>query len=378
MSQEVSIRRTGRLPIDRFDSGRLFLVALAALVISGGLSGGCAAPRVTADPVYYPSPPAPPRVVHLKSFNRLGDLVPTRGSWLDVFRGRSPSPYVGTPAGIAYRDGHLYICDTDLNAVHDWDLATGDAKRIGTRGDVVLAKPVAVAVSNDGNVYVADTGRAEVVAYDAAGRYTRRFKPADRDAYRPVALAVHDAKLFVADIASHRIDVFATANGEHLEAFGQIGSAPGRFYFPMGLAAGREGKLFVSDMLNARVQVLDAEHQPLLSMGRPGNRYGDMGKPRHLDLGPDGTLFIADSAFAHVHLFNEQGQLLLLIGGPNDGPGSTPMPVGIAVARNLPEPLAAVVPAPFAADYFVFVTNTIGPQRINLFAVGKARPDATE
>ena len=372
------MRPTGRTLIDRLDSGRLFLAALATLVVSGVLSGGCAAPRLTVDPVYYPSPPAPPRVVHLKSFNRLSDLVPTRGSWLDIFRGGSPSPYIRTPAGIAYRDGHLYICDTDLNAVHDWDLTTGKAKRIGTRGDAVLAKPVAVAVGDDGHVYVADTERAEVVTYDTNDRYARRIKPADREAYRPVALALHNDRLYVADIASHQIDVFATANGEHLESFGQIGSAPGKFYFPMGLATGAEGRLFVSDMLNSRVQVLNAEHRPLLSMGRPGNRYGDMGKPRGLDFGPDGTLFVADSVFAHVHLFNEQGRLLLLIGGPGDGPGSTPMPVGVTVAQSLPEPLTALVPAPFVADYFIFVTNTIGPKRINLFAVGGTRPDVAE
>ena len=351
---------------------------MAVLALSEGLSGGCAAPRRTADPVYYPPPPAQARVVHLKSFNRLSDLVPGRSSWLDIFRGRSPSPYVRTAAGIAYGNGHLYICDTDLNAVQDWDLTSGKAKRIGTRGDAVLAKPVAVAVGEDGHVCVADTERAEVVIYNATGRYAGRIKPPDRDDYRPVALALRDGRLYVADVASHQIDVFATANGEHLESFGKIGSAPGKFYFPMGLATGAEGQLFVSDMLNSRVQVLDAEHQPLLTMGRPGNRYGDMGKPRNLDIGPDGTLFIADSVFAHVHLFNEQGQLLLLIGGPNDGPGSTPMPVGVTVARSLPEPLVALVPEQFSADYFVFVANTIGPKRINLFAVGETRPDVAE
>ena len=351
---------------------------MAALIVLGGLSGGCATPRVMADPVYYPPPPARARVVHLKSFNRLSDLVPSRGSWLDIFRGRSPSPYVRTPAGIAYRGGHLYICDTDLNAVHDWDLTTGKAKRIGTRGDAVLAKPVAVVVGDDGRVYVADTERAEVVTYNADGRYARRIKPADREAYRPVALALHNDRLYVADIASHQIDVFATANGQHVESFGQIGSAPGRFYFPMGLATGTEGQLFVSDMLNSRVQVLNAEHRPLVSMGRPGNRYGDMGNPRHLDLGPDRTLFIADSAFAHIHLFSEQGRLLLLIGGPNEGPGGTPMPVGVTVAQSLPEPLATLVPRQFAAGYFFFVSNTIGEKRINLFAVGEANADTTE
>ena len=50
-----------------------------------------------------------------------------------------------TPAGIAYNDGHLYVCDTGRGVVHDWDLGTGAARCFGAAGETVLAKPVAVA-----------------------------------------------------------------------------------------------------------------------------------------------------------------------------------------------------------------------------------------
>jgi DNA-binding beta-propeller fold protein YncE len=122
-------------------------------------------------------------------------------------------------------------------------------------------------------------------------------------------------------------------------------------------------------MMNARVQVFDGQGRPVLSMGRPGNRYGDLGKPRHLAVGPDQTIFIADMEFAHVHLFDKEGRLLMLFGGAEDRPGGTPMPVGVAVARSLPDAVASLVPADFAASYFVFVTNTIGTKRIGLYAV---------
>jgi len=334
---------------------------------------GCAISMPEAEPVYFPSPPSAARVVHLKSFNRLGELVSHRRSLLELLRGRAADPYIGTPAGVTYRDGRLYICDTDLNAVHVWNLATGEAKRIGSSEDGELAKPVDVAVDDAGRIYVADTGRGEVVVFDAAGRpLPYRFRPPGREPYRPVSVAAAQSRIYVTDIARHLVDVFAPANGSHLESFGSIGVEAGRLYFPTGVALNGAGNVLVSDMMNARVQVFDSRYRPLLSMGRPGNRYGEMGKPRHLAVGADGVVFITDVEFRHVHLFNAHGQLLMLLGGPDNRPGGTPMPVGVTVANTLPDPIAGLVPDDFHATYFVFVTNSTGSRRISLFAVGSA------
>ena len=60
----------------------------------------------------------------------------------------------------------------------------------------------------------------------------------------------------------------------------------------------------------------------------------------------------------------------MLLGGPDDKPGGTPMAVGVAIAPTLPEPLAALVPDDFRADYYLFVATTLGGKRIHLFAIG--------
>ena len=350
---------------------------LAATLLVAGLlatAGGCASPQPKAYLAWFPAPPASAHVVHLISFNSLHDLVPARMRWVDIFRGAPVSPHVGTPAGIDFRQGRLYVCDTQVNAVHDWDLATGQARSLGTGGDAPLAEPVDVAVDEQGIVYVADTGRGEVIAFAPDGLLVRRFAPADQEAdYRPVGLAVRGAKLYVADVASHQVHVFSTSEGRLLDTFGSAGGEPGQFFFPMDVYVDAGGNIFVADMMNSRVQVFDARYRPVLSMGQPGNRYGDMGQPKRLAVGPDGVVFIADPAFAHVHLFNSQGQLLMLLGGPERATGGTPMPAGVAVASTLPERLVSLVPDTFEANYFLFVTNTIGSKRISLYAVGTAR-----
>lgn len=349
----------------------VFALLAAALL---ALEGGCASGTIKAELVYFPPPPASPHVVHLKSFNDLGDLVPRRGSWLDfLVRGASPGANLGVPEGLAYHEGRLYVCDTMANVVHVWDLATGRAGRLGDSGETRLSKPVDVAIDNAGRVYVADTGRLEVVTFDVAGQPDRRVKPKDREAFRPVAVTTLGNKLFVADIVAHQVDVFSTDDGEFLGAVGTIGKETGKFYFPMGVTTDSNGSLFVADTMNSRVQVFDSAGSFTGSMGQPGNRYGDMGKPKRVAVGPDGTIFIADVEFGYVHLFNRAGQLLMLMGGPEANPGGTPMPSGVAVAATLPAHLRNLVPPSFEADYYVFVANTVGDKRISLYAVGTAR-----
>jgi DNA-binding beta-propeller fold protein YncE len=320
--------------------------------------------------VYYPASPAIPRVIQLKSFNRLDEIVTVHENWLDRLRGRVASSRVGIPAGIAFRDETLYVCDTDDNVVHAWDLGTGAARRIGEHGDALLSKPVDVDVDEAGTVYVADAERGAVLAYSADGESSRTIRADRAGAYRPASVAIVGDRLYVADIAAHRVDVFSRDDGAELDGVGGIGAAPGRLYFPMGVEIGSDGRVYVSDMMNARVQVFDPALAPVTSFGRPGNHVGDMGKPRHLAVGPDGVVFIADVEFAHVHMYSEKGEILMLFGGLNDEAGGTPMPVGVAIARSLPDALASLIPPDFTASYFVFVSNTVARKRIALFAVG--------
>ena len=311
--------------------------------------------------------------MHLLSFSRLSEVSEVKTSWVDVLRGSVPSPTIGTPSGIAFRDGHLYVCDTSDNSLHDWDLAGGRAQRIGVSDDAALAKPVAVTIDEQGTLYVADTERGEVVAFVPGGGEADRFRPDDRKDFRPVGVAVQGTELYVADIVSHAIEVFDTASGEHLRSIGKAGSAEGQFYYPTGLAFDNEGRLVVADLMNARVQVIGTDGESILSFGRPGNRYGDMGKPKRVAVGPDGVIFVADPEFAHVHLFDWEGRLLMLLGGPGNDAGSTPLPCGVAVADTLPPRLTALVPGDFDARYFLFVANSMGERRISLFAVGQSR-----
>lgn len=340
---------------------------------------GCATTTITPDYVYFPPTPAKPRIVHLKSFNDLRSLVPRRDTFREAVSGGALSPRVSTPAGLAYASDTLYICDTNQNVVHAWNLQTGQARQIGGGGGrgsgrAALMEPVAVAVNpSSGSVFVADTGREEVISYQADGQFNQTYKPPDRKEYRPVSVAIHGDRLFVTDIAAHRVDVYSIGDAALENSFGGVGTQPGKFFYPMGVATFADGRLAVSDMMNARVQLFDTYLKIVRYFGSPGQHLGNFGQPRHLTVSPDDVIFIADAQFASVHLFNDRGQLLMMLGHADDSsdqPGSTPMPVGVTIAPSVPEPVQSLVPQDFHADYFLFVASTTGRRRISLFAVG--------
>ncbi len=332
-----------------------------------GLSG-CLGPRPAPQWVYFPPPPDPPRVVHLVSFNSLHQLIPPQESWLNIFRGAAASRRVGTPMGIAWRGETLYICDTNVNYVHAWNLASGSTRRIGADGE--LKKPVAVAVDENGTVFVADTIRGEVVAFEPSGSEITRFKPPKTVNYRPVALAVIGGALYVADMANHAVDVYSTETGRRLRSLGGRSSGTGRTYYPSGISVDAAGQTYVAELMSARVQVFDRSGHFIRAFGSPGNRYGSLGMPKDIAVGPDGVSFVADAQFQCIHLFDPRGRVLMVIGGPRDEPGGTPLPNGIAIATLLPEKLLDLVPDGFKARYYVWVSNTTGQQRLALFAVG--------
>lgn len=62
-----------------------------------------------------------------------------------------------------------------------------------------------------------------------------------------------DGNVFVADFYNHRVQKFAP-DGTFLTSFGNRGSGPGEFEYPMAVAVAGDGTVFVSDFGNSRIQ----------------------------------------------------------------------------------------------------------------------------
>ncbi len=77
----------------------------------------------------------------------------------------------------------------------------------------------------------------------------------------PLGVAVApDGRVFVADSSNHRIQVF-NAQGDPVTRFGKLGQGKGEFNYPTGLIV-RGQRLYVADFKNGRIQVLGLDGKP--------------------------------------------------------------------------------------------------------------------
>lgn len=112
-------------------------------------------------------------------------------------------------------------------------------------------------------------------------------------------------------------------------SWGNEGTAPGEFEDPIGIAVA-QGKVFVSDARNHRIQVFDRNGQFLSVIGHPGTGLGGLGRPMNIAVS-NGKLYVADYWNDDIAVFSMNGIPLQVIGRSGVGPGEFKAPSGVAV-----------------------------------------------
>ena len=74
----------------------------------------------------------------------------------------------------------------------------------------------------------------------------------------PREMPINGEIIYVAEYEGHRIHKLTTG-GEFLGTFGQAGSGVGQFVYPWGIQISPEGKVYVSDRGNSRIQVFHSD-----------------------------------------------------------------------------------------------------------------------
>ena len=140
------------------------------------------------------------------------------------------------------------------------------------------------------------------------------------------AVVVPTGELYVSDgYGNARVHKF-TAKGEYLMSWGEPGSGPGQFVLPHSVAVDKEGRVYIADRENNRIQVFNAE-------GKLLEIWPDLKRPGDLVVVDDEYLFVAEVA-NRVSIWDLKGKLLVQWGGKegrsNDA-GLFIAPHGIAV-----------------------------------------------
>lgn len=193
------------------------------------------------------------------------------------------------------------------------------------------------AVSLDGQIYVLDTGNGRLVEHDASGQPIRALDASvdERLALQlPMAMAVHQDSLYIADSGSHRLVVVNPSQGKveqviDLEKMNEGEALPR----PIGIAVAPNGDVFASDADNQRVIRYSADGGASSFVGtgrRDAGEYG-LNTPGSLALDGEGNLFVVDILNSRVMKYSPDGKFLLQIGERGDTAGTFSRPKGVAV-----------------------------------------------
>jgi len=189
--------------------------------------------------------------------------------------------------------------------------------------------PVYVTVDPSGRVYVSDRRQFTIFVYNSDGELEKRLDPPNgEDFWAPLGVAWVGERLYITDVTKgqHRVLVY-DADGQLLLSFGKEGKEPGQFWFPNAALADSEGRIYVSDSNNGRLQVFDADGKFLYA-------HGGFNLPRGMALDDEKRVFVVDAIGHTVRVFSELDQPitpLYELGDLGIGDGEFKYPNDIAV-----------------------------------------------
>lgn len=170
-----------------------------------------------------------------------------------------PAAQLYHPRGMAIdADDNLYVADTGGCRIVKLSPDGTVLAKIGSKGSGhgQFVEPTDVAVEPNGLMYVTDTGNKRIVRLDAAGGYLSEWAFRQAVPFNGPHLALASGgRLLVTDPEGGKLVTF-DAGGRQLQETGRKGSADGEFRLPVGLAVDGEGRVYVADTGNGRVQVL--------------------------------------------------------------------------------------------------------------------------
>ncbi len=320
-----------------------------------------------AGPVFYPPLPNPPRIQFLTTFSGAADLKPAEKSELATFvlgKETQKDQELTKPYGVALHDGKLYVADTRGNGYAIFDLKENIFRAVGG-----LKKPINITFDAKGNKYITDTVLDQVIVFDPGDNRIKAFGETGK--MKPGDVAILGNKLFVTDLKNHQIQVLDKTSGEFLYAIGSPGSAEGQLIYPTNIAVGPDGNLYVSDTGNFRIEIFSPEGRFIRKLGEIGTALGKFARPKGISVDRDGRIYVVDAAFQNVQIFDSEGKLLMFFAEPGNGPGQLYLPTDIYIDYDNVAYFQPYAEPGFKLEYVILVSNQFGPNKVNVYGFGK-------
>ncbi len=303
--------------------------------------------------------PSPPEIARVKFAEQLtGEKIDfnapvnkpkkAKQSWMDRLAGTKPQadtvqdlPFqLVRTYGLAFDSkGNIYAADQAVGAIFIFSPDPDkkfDVKMIRNGKEAHFGLINGLAIDDNDRLFVSDDKFHKVIVINVKHQEESSFGADVLVRPGGMAIDVENRFLYVVDTGSDIVDVFDADTFKLLRKIGTAGkkhllSDPGNFALPTNVAVDKEGNVYVTDTLNNRIEIFDADGKFIRAFGKNGDGPGHLARPKGIAIDSDGHVWVVDAVQQRVQVFDYEGRLLIYFGQPGYWPGQFSAPYDIAI-----------------------------------------------
>jgi len=223
------------------------------------------------------------------------------------------------------KNGLIYVVDGVNSKVKVFNSKGEFSSSFGRKGSgrSEFSSPLGIDIDNEGKVYIADSGNQRVQILDAKGSFIEEIRlprqndhPAD-----PTDVVVDDLhnKCYIVDNDNHQVLAYDLSKPKLIKTYGSHGAGKDRFRYPFFIALGKGQNLYVVDVINTRVQVLNSEGVFIAEIGGWGVEKGEFFRPKGVAVDKNNRVYVSDSYMGVIQVFEATGEFYAALGDPATG-----------------------------------------------------------
>lgn len=291
--------------------------------------------------IVWPNPPAIARIRWSKQFT--GEKIDTsavkkvakKEKWMDRLAGTKSQaekqediPFqLLRPFGIATDSkGRIYVADQSVGAIFIFNAENTDVELIKNGRNASFGLIYGLAMDDNDRLFVTDLQQRHVAVFDPKHNEETTFGGGVLGLPGGVAIDTENRFIYVVDTENDVVAVFDADSFKLLRKIGTPGkkhtlTAPGTFSLPSNVAVDKDGNVYVTDTLNCRVEIFDADGNFISTFGKEGDGPGQFQRPKGIAVDGDGHIWVVDGTQDRVKVFDQSGRLLIYFGQHGEWPG---------------------------------------------------------
>jgi len=205
------------------------------------------------------------------------------------------------PTSIVILDENIFVAYGFQNDIQVFDMEGNFLYKFGKTGNQNTEFNSAYRISEYENMlYVADSGNHRIQIFDSDGKFLKQFSTnVNNNTTTPYDLDIYNNRIFVLDRTNSSILIF-DIDGILLNEFLIDSDLPNNSLSGIDI---HDELIFVANSENNMISILDLDGNIVMNIGKLGHRYGEFSNPQKV-ISNDGKIFVSDAQNYRIQIFD--------------------------------------------------------------------------